>query len=169
MEIFNARRVTNIGVLTALYVVLTAMCSSFAYGQVQFRVSEMLILLCFFNKDYIISMFLGCLMVNLFSPMGFMDVVFGTAATVISAVLIYSLRKKSKLFFVSLLPVLFNGVLVGAELSYINGTPFLVNAGWVALGEFVCVSFVGVIVIKAATTNKAFMKLIMSGTDTKTA
>ena len=56
MEIFSARRVTTVGVVTALYVALTLMCSNFAYGQIQFRVSEMLMLLCFYNKDYIVSM-----------------------------------------------------------------------------------------------------------------
>ena len=55
MEIFSARRLTNMGLIAAIYVVATMLCSSLAYGQVQFRVSEVLMLLCYFNKDYIIS------------------------------------------------------------------------------------------------------------------
>ena len=169
MEIFNARRITNIGVMTALYVAATFACSWMAYGQVQFRVSEMLMLLCFFNKDYIISMTLGCLIVNLFSPLGMIDVAFGTAATLIAALLIYFTRNKLNLFVVSLFPVVSNAAIVGAELTYLFKAPFLVNAGWVALGEFVCVSVLGVVVVKALSKNKRFMKLIMSGTEIKTA
>lgn len=164
MEIFNSRRLTNIGVMTALYVVATIACSSLAYGQVQFRVSEMLMLLCFFNKDYIISMTMGCIIANIFSPLGFVDVAFGTIATLIAALLIYFTRKKTNLVIASFFPVISNGLIVGAELTYVYKTPFLINAGWVALGEFVCVTIVGVIVVKALSQNSTFMKLIMSGT-----
>ena len=66
MEIFSARRLTNMGLIAAIYVVATMLCSSLAYGQVQFRISEVLMLLCYFNKDYIISLSIGCLIVNLF-------------------------------------------------------------------------------------------------------
>ena len=90
MEIFSARRLTNMGLIAAIYVVATMLCSSLAYGQVQFRISEVLMLLCYFNKDYIISLSIGCLIVNLFSTLGMVDVVFGTLATVVAAVLIYA-------------------------------------------------------------------------------
>ena len=168
MEYFNSRRITNIGVMTALYVVATLACSPLAYGQVQFRVSEMLMLLCYFNKDYIISMTLGCVIVNIFSPLGFMDVVFGTAATLIAALLIYCTRNKVNLLVASLFPVVANGLIVGAELTYLFHENFFVNAGFVALGEFVCVSVLGVIVVGALSKNESFMKLIMSGTNKKT-
>ena len=85
MEIFSARRLTNMGLIAAIYVVATMLCSSLAYGQVQFRISEVLMLLCYFNKDYIISLSIGCLIVNLFSTLGMVDVVFGTLATVVAA------------------------------------------------------------------------------------
>ena len=150
MEIFSARRLTNMGLIAAVYVVATMLCSSLAYGQVQFRISEVLMLLCYFNKDYIISLSIGCLIVNLFSTLGMVDVVFGTLATVVAAVLIYLLRNKVNL-------------VVAFELTYVFKTPLLVNMGWVALGEFVCVTIVGVILIKALMKNKYFSKLVTFG------
>lgn len=169
MEIFNARRITNIGVMAALYVVATLLCGGLAYGQVQFRVSEMLMLLCFFNKDYIISMTLGCFIANLFSSLGFIDAGFGTAATLLAAILIYASRNKTNLFVASLFPVITNAFIVAAELKMVLGLPYWVNAAWVALGEFVCVSVLGVIVVSALAKNKGFMKLIMTGSEVKTA
>lgn len=163
MEIFSARRMTSIGVVTALYVVMTLLCSNFAYGQVQFRVSEMLMLLCFFNKDYIISMTLGCFLANIFSSLGAVDLLFGTAATLIAAVLIYVCRKKTNLIAASLFPVVSNALLVGLELKLVLGLPFWINAAYVALGELVCVTVLGVIVFKVLEKNKSFMKLIMAG------
>jgi uncharacterized membrane protein len=169
MEIFNARRMTNIGVMAAIYVVATLLCSGIAYGQVQFRVSEMLMLLCFFNKDYIISMTLGCFIANLFSPLGFIDAGFGTAATLIAAVLIYASRNKANLAVASIFPVITNAFIVAAELKIVYQLPYWVNAAWVALGEFVCVSVLGVIVVNALSKHKSFMKLIMTGSEIKTA
>ena len=119
MEIFSARRLTNMGLIAAIYVVATMLCSSLAYGQVQFRISEVLMLLCYFNKDYIISLSIGCLIVNLFSTLGMVDVVFGTLATVVAAVLIYLLRNKVNLVVASLFPVISNAVIVGFELTYV--------------------------------------------------
>ena len=162
MEIFSARRLTNMGLVAAIYVAATMLCSSLAYGQVQFRISEVLMLLCYFNKDYIISLSIGCLIVNLFSTLGMVDVVFGTLATVVAAVLIY-LRNKVNLVVASLFPVISNAVIVGFELTYVFKTPLLVNMGWVALGEFVCVTIVGVILIKALMKNKYFSKLVTFG------
>ena len=133
MEIFSARRLTNMGLIAAIYVVATMLCSSLAYGQVQFRISEVLMLLCYFNKDYIISLSIGCLIVNLFSTLGMVDVVFGTLATVVAAVLIYLLRNKVNLVLASLFPVISNAVIVG------------------------------VILIKALMKNKYFSKLVTFG------
>ncbi len=56
-----------------------------------------------------------------------------------------------------------NAVIVGFELTYVFKTPLLVNMGWVALGEFVCVTIVGVILIKALMKNKHFSKLVTFG------
>lgn len=163
MEIFNSRRITNIGVVAAIYVVLTLLGSGLAYGQIQFRVSEALVLLCFFNKDYIISMTIGCFIANLFSTVGLIDTVVGTSATLISVLLIYACRNKLNLFLVSLFPVVLNGIFVGAELKLVAKLPFFFSMGTVALGEFVCVSILGVVLFKALSQNKRFMKLIMAG------
>ena len=168
MEIFNSRRLTNIGVVAAIYVVATLLCAPLAYNAVQFRVSEMLMLLCVFNKDYIISMTLGCMIANFFSSLGMIDLAFGTAATLIAAVLMYLLRNKLHLFFLSLFPVVSNALIVGAEIKFVFGDPFWINAAWVALGEFVCVSILGVTVFLALKKNKRFMKLITAGTNQNT-
>ena len=88
----STRTIARVGVSAALYVVSTLLCAPLAYGQVQFRFSEMMMLLCFFSKDYVVSMTLGCLIVNMFSPLGLTDVFFGTSATLVAAVLIYLTR-----------------------------------------------------------------------------
>ena len=163
MRIFNARRITKIATVTAIYVVTTLLCSGIAYGQMQFRVSEMLMLLCFFNKDYIISMTLGCFIANLFSPLGLIDAVFGTVATLIAAILIYVFRKENntgRLIVCSLFPVITNALIVSAELKVVFDLPYWANAVWVGAGEFVCVSILGTTVFRLLLMNKGFVKMV---------
>ena len=162
MEMFNSRRLTRIGVTTALYVAATILCGPLSYEAVQFRVSEMLMLLCYYDKDYIISMTLGCFIANLYSVLGMVDMVFGTSATLIAALLIWGTRKQLSLPAASLFPVVSNALLIGLEIKITTGAPFWLNAGFVALGEFVCVSVGGVIVFKLLERNKGFMRLIVS-------
>lgn len=160
MEMLSAKRMANMGAVAALYVVTTMLAAPLAYGQVQFRVSEMLMLLCFFNKDYVVSLTLGCFIANIFSPLGFIDAGFGTMATLIAALLIYFTRKKVNLFVASLFPVISNALIVGMELKIVEDLPFWVNAGWVALGEFVCVSVLGVTIFHRLSRNKKFMEMV---------
>lgn len=165
MSKFNAHRITNIGVVAAIYVVLTIVGGDLSYGPIQFRVAEALMLLCFFSKDYILSLTLGCFIANIYSTVGLIDTVVGTSATLIAGILIYLFRKDnnlSRMIVCSLFPVVANGFLVGAELNLVLKFPFWLSVGEVALGEFVCVTVLGVILFKLLSKNKRFMKLICS-------
>ena len=44
------RRITKLAAVAALYVVFTII-NPFSYDMVQFRVSEVLVLLCFYRRD----------------------------------------------------------------------------------------------------------------------
>ena len=162
MEMFNSRRLTRIGVTVAVYAVTTVLCGPLAYKAVQFRVSEMLMLLCYYEKDYIFALTMGCFVANLYSSLGIIDMLFGTSATLIAALLIYATRKYLSLPAVSLFPVVTNAILVGLEIKIVTGDPFWINAGFVALGELVCVTAAGVIVFKLIEKNKTLMRMITS-------
>ena len=154
---FSAVRIVKLAAVAAIYVALTYALGFMSYGNIQFRVAEMLMLLCFYKKDYGISLTVGCFIANIFSPMMLMDMVFGTLATVLAVVLIFI---SPNIYVASLAPVLTNALIVGLELTVSFNTPYWLNAVEVAVGEFVCVSIVGVIVFKLLEKNGAFMKLI---------
>lgn len=67
--------------VTAIYVVLTVSNLSFSYGPIQFRFSESLTQLVVFNKLFWLPLTLGVAIANLFSPLGLVDVFFGTLGT----------------------------------------------------------------------------------------
>ncbi|HOV40544.1 MAG TPA: QueT transporter family protein [Oscillospiraceae bacterium] len=159
MKNFSTKRIARIAIVAALYFAVTLAVAPIAFGQVQFRVSEILVLLCFYNKDYCYSMGLGCLLANFFSPMWTLDVPFGTLATVIAVVLMVVLGKN--LLIASLFPVIINGIIVGLELYVaFGGLPLWMFMASVAFGELVVVTIVGVPVFKLLEKNQTFMKLI---------
>ena len=128
-------------VIAALYAVLTyvAAAMNLAYGAVQFRFSEALTVLPVFTPAAIPGLALGCLIANLGSPLGVVDWVFGTGATLIAAVgtwLVGKFQVKGIPVLAPLPPVIANVVIVGFVLACLSeaGTFGFGNITWAALG-----------------------------------
>lgn len=75
------------GVIAAAYAALTfvAAAMNLAYGPVQFRVSEALTVLPFLFPGTWPGLFVGCLVANLMSPYGPLDILIGSAGTLLAA------------------------------------------------------------------------------------
>ena len=126
--------------VAALYAVLTFAFSFMAYGVTQFRVSELLTLLAFKDKRFIPGLVLGCFLSNLLSTVGWMDMIFGTLATLIA---VYLMSRTKSLFIATLWPAIINGLIIGIMLYYVAGFPLAYAIFGVALGEFVVVTLAG--------------------------
>lgn len=149
----TTKRLVRTAIIAALYAVITLALAPISYGNLQFRVSEIMVLLAFFDPFYIGGLTLGCFIANILGPNGLPDIIFGTIATFISVYAISITGKYIKnntlaLFVASLWPTIFNGIIVGWELSYVAELPLLLTMAQVAIGEFVVVTIVGVPVIK---------------------
>ena len=97
-EFYNIKNITLLSLIAALYVVLSLVLAPISFGIVQFRIAEVLVLLCFFKKEFCISLVVGCFITNLFSPFG-LDILFGTLHTLISVIFILYIHfiKKEKI------------------------------------------------------------------------
>lgn len=149
MERNLTNKLVKMAVVAALYTVLTVMLAPMGYGPIQFRISEVMVLLAFFDPLYIGGLTLGCLISNIFGGNGPMDMIFGTFATFISVVSISMTARVLKankfgLFIASLWPVLFNGVIIGWMLNLVAGEPLLFSMASVGLSEFIIISIIGV-------------------------
>lgn len=146
-------------VVAALYAVLTLLAPMPQYGPIQFRFSEILVLLVFYNRKYIPGLVLGCAIANLFSPMAWFDVIFGTLSSYIAFKL---MTKTDNLFVASLFPVLLVSVpALGTYFLLDNSGAFITMLFSFMASEFVMVSLIGVIIFKVLENNKAFMKNII--------
>ncbi len=142
--------VVQAAVIAALYAVLTILQNTLLPGTasmaVQFRVSEVLTILAVFTPAAIPGLAVGCVIANIssLSVLGPYDLIFGSFASLLAAVLMYSLRNKRLFKFpvaAALMPALANGILVGFEIEFffVEGGfhfgDFLLQGGLVALGE----------------------------------
>lgn len=147
---------TQAGVIAALYAALTLCLSPLSFGIFQCRVSEALTVLAAFTPAAIPGLTLGCLISNAVglamgaNIAGAWDILFGTLATFLAALCSYALRRV-RLFNLPILstlpPVIFNAVIIGAELSYVLNIPLwfcmLVEVG---IGEFIACCVIGTLV-----------------------
>lgn len=142
--------IVQAAVIAALYAALTILQNTLLPGTasmaVQFRVAEVLTILAVFTPAAIPGLTIGCVIANIssLSVLGPYDMIFGSLASLLAAVLMYLLRNK-RLFKLpiaaALMPALANGILVGFEIEFffVEGGfhfgDFLLQGGLVALGE----------------------------------
>lgn len=121
----RTERITRIAVIAALYASTTLICMLFlgglAWGPVQFRLSEALCVLALFTPEAIVGLTLGCAIANLaniaisgLGMLGLLDVLFGSLASLIGAVVCWRLRDRPILALMG--PVLSNAIIVPAYL-----------------------------------------------------
>jgi uncharacterized membrane protein len=158
MQRINIRRITDNALVAAVYAVLTILLGNFGYGDIQFRIAEILLFLVFFRRDFIVGIVLGTVIANAFSPLLPWDMLFGTSATLIVCGLIAITPKMwPAIVYASVI----NGLVVGAELYFILGLPFWLSALTVMIGEL-AVMIVGYAVFIMLRKNKYFTNMIMA-------
>ena len=80
MKKLNTRQIALNGIVAGLYAAITILTASFAYGNIQFRISEALMMLLLFEPHLTIGLTIGCLIANLFSTVSVLDIVIGWPA-----------------------------------------------------------------------------------------
>jgi len=146
--------ISRAALVGAIYAVLTLALYPISFGAVQFRLSEALTLLPLLIPEAIPGLFVGCIVANLLSPnIVVLDVVFGSLATLIAAVL--TSRVKS-VWLAPLPPVICNALIVGAVIAYSEvgagagfWAAYLFNLASVGFGELVVCYALGVPLILA--------------------
>lgn len=143
----SVRFLAEAGLIAALYAALTYLSGllGLAYGPVQFRFSELLTLLPILSGAAVPGLTLGCLIANIGSTLGPIDMAVGSVATLLAAVAT-RLCRKIRIGRCPLLsacfPVLFNSLIIGAEITFLMPEGFTLAAFWgaalwIAVGEAV--------------------------------
>lgn len=160
MHKFDVRDMTLAAVIAAAYAALTMCLPALGYGPVQIRFSEALTVLPFLFPAATPGVIIGCLVANILSPYGLVDVVCGTAATAIAALWTAKLKNR---WLAPLPPVLCNLVIIGAMLAWYEvgfgpafAGVFAFNALTVGFGEVVACYGLGMAILIALPKIKYF-------------
>ena len=166
-------RTARVAMVAAVYAVLCLVLAPFSFGAIQVRVAEILTLMPIFGAEYIAAVTVGCFLSNLLGvAMGttaVVDILFGTAATLLAALVTYQLRNirwKGLAIPAAIPPVLFNAVIVGPEIAiFFSGSPVTVpliawNALTVGVGEVISCMVLGVLFARLIESTPALCKLI---------
>lgn len=119
----KSSNLTRGALIAALYTVLTLLSNALglANGAIQLRISEALTVLPMFTPAAIPGLFVGCLISNLLTDGVIANIIFGSIATLLGAVLTRLLRKNTPL--ACLMPVLSNTIIVPFIIIYSYGVP----------------------------------------------
>ncbi len=150
----NLKYITTAALIAAIYAALTFFGNFFglSYGPIQVRFSEVLTILPLFTSAAIPGLTIGCFIANIGS-FNLWDMIFGTAATLIAALLTYYLRHiKIKNFpLLSFFPpVIVNAIIIGLELAVFlpSGSfwfyGFLIYALQVGVGQVIACIVLGI-------------------------
>ncbi len=142
--------------IAATYFGLTVVLSFMSYGDIQFRISEFMLILIFFNRKHSIGLILGTLLANLLSPLGIVDVFFGTlATTLVCAVLMHAKRPLAAMVW----PGIINAVVIGLELYWILGLPLAMTMFTVFVGEFSVTFILSLFLLKPILRSKTLQRI----------
>ena len=138
-------------IIAAIYAALTLLLAPISYGEIQVRISESLTLLPVLMPEAVPALAIGCLLANILGGASIFDIVFGTLATLLAAICTRLLSISLRL--ASAMPVLFNGVIVGAVVHYcyapVIALPLCML--FVAAGEAISCMVLGPIVLRAVS------------------
>lgn len=148
--------IIKLSMIAAIYVVLTVLIAPLSYGDIQFRFSEVLLILVIFDKKYSLSLVTGCFIANLFSPLLPWDLIFGTLQTVV-AVLILSFIKKTWLSFVL---CTISMIIIGLEISIVFDLPVFLTTIQVMAGEAAVLFIIGLPLTSILKKSENFMEFI---------
>jgi len=167
MQKWTTRDIAFSAMVAAIYFVLSYFGNIFGltFGVVQVRFAEALTVLPFLFPATAPGLALGCLITNLLSPYGPMDIIFGTLATAAAALWT---MKMPRWYLAALPPVVVNMLILPpmwawAEAGAVNAafwTACGFNALTFAVGEVIACYGLGTLLLKAIPRNGYLRQMI---------
>lgn len=168
----NIGKIITVASVAALYAVFTylSVACGLAYGGIQFRISEALMILALFSGEAVWGLALGCVIGNLASPFAAADVVFGSMATVLAALTIRFVVSRIKstpwqCVLTALFTALFNSFIISAELVLFAGLAkglFWITALQIGAGELAVCLLLCYPLHRIITKNKILNKFFVT-------
>ncbi|MBQ8321776.1 MAG: QueT transporter family protein [Clostridia bacterium] len=159
------RYLTRASVIAALYTVLTLLSAVFGLssGVIQLRLSEALCLLPILMPEATVGLFVGCLISNLVTGCALWDVIFGSLATLVAALITRHIADMRLPLIIKTLPtILANAIVVPFVLIYAYGAvgSYILFFVTVALGEIASAGVFGTVLFTYVSRSSALRRYL---------
>ena len=146
----KTRKLTISAIVIALYVVIMVITQSFAFGAIQIRLATSLYALAYIFPFLVLPLGLSNLLSNmLLGGLSIFDILGGGFVGILTALLVYCVRKYKLNITITILPIIFiPGLIVPIWLSMILNVPYSALATSLCLGQ-VIPAILGSFLIKA--------------------
>ena len=167
----TSRQMAISAMIAALYFALGIAFAPISFGPVQLRVAEALTMLCVFSPTAVWGVTVGCVLTNAYGVvagapiLGPIDIVLGSAATLVAGYMSWRLRGMrafSMPVLAVLPPVLLNAVVIGGELCFAI-TGGLALPAWVGFGTQVGVGQLAACGLLGLALVRAFERTGLAG------
>ena len=101
------------------------------------------------------GLLVGCVIANFYSELGALDIIFGSLATLIAAVLS---RRSPNIYVAAFWPVLSNMIIISLLLNYVIGAPLIITGIYIAVGEAIACYVIGVPLMKLLEKRNIIMR-----------
>ena len=160
----SLRELTFAAMLGGAYAALTMLLPIPQYAGVQIRLAEALTLLPFLIPAATPGLFVGCFIANILSPYGLLDIIAGSAATLLACLWTQRLKNRR---LAAMPAVVCNAVVVGGVIAFaMTGfgpgfwVAYAINALSVGLGEFVVCYVLGDLLLDAVVKIPVFRSMM---------
>lgn len=126
----STKFITQAAIIAALYAVLCMLTYTFSHLEIQCRVAEALCMTIFYTPAAIPGLFIGCVITNLLGG-SMLDIIFGSLATLIAALLTRPITKKLRNKYGNTLSIK-NSLLIPIPTVIVNALviPFVLYYGY---------------------------------------
>jgi uncharacterized membrane protein len=147
------RKIALSAMIAALYAGLTVALAPISFGPIQLRIAEALTLLPFFVPEAVWGLFTGCVLSNFIGGFGLIDVIFGSLATLLAALMT---RRMPSVWLAAFPPVVLNAAIVGGYLAVLTDTPILLSVLYIGASQSAVCFGLGVPLCKFLARTKYF-------------
>lgn len=157
---FSTKYIAQVGIIAALYAVVTILLAPISYGPIQVRVSEALTVLPFLTPAAMPGLFLGCLVANVYGGLGLPDIIGGSLCTLLAAFLTYLMSKTKRPILAPIPPVVVNSLGVSLYLHLLFKLPYWITVAYIAVGEIAACFVLGYPLLLFLLRKKKFLDLL---------
>ena len=139
--------ITHAAIIAAIYTVLVLIFSFSSFGPIQFRVAEALTILPYFTPAAIPGVTIGCFLSAVLTGADILDIIFGSLATLVAAILSYLLRRNK--FLVPIPPIVVNAIVIPFVLraAYGEAQPIPIMMLTVGAGQLFAAGILGIVLL----------------------